>query len=58
MPRKKFPEGEVFHCNFPIPKDVYRKFRLLAAEKTVSLSELYRRAAEDFVKREEADDRE
>ncbi len=42
----------VFHCNFKVSKDIYRKFRHLAAEKTISVAELYREAAEQYVNRE------
>jgi len=43
---------KVNHANFHIPKDVYQKFRILAAEKTIPISKLYVMAATEFVERE------
>ena len=39
------------HVNFEIPINLYRKFRLIAAEETISLVKLYRRAMEDFLEK-------
>lgn len=43
---------KVNHANFHIPKDVYQKFRILAAEKTIPISKLYVKAATEFVEKE------
>ncbi len=53
MPRvSDSSQKEELHCNFMIPREVYRKFRILSAEKALTMKELYRRAASEFVERE------
>jgi len=50
--RQVVSKNEVNHANFHIPKDVYQKFRVLAAERTIPISRLYVKAATEFVEKE------
>ena len=43
---------EINHANFHFPTDVYQKFRVLAAERTIPISKLYVKAATEFVEKE------
>ncbi len=50
--RQVVSKKEVNHANFHIPKDIYQKFRILAAERTIPISKLYVKAATEFVEKE------
>lgn len=45
--RKTKPE--LVHCNHRIPRDIYRKFRLIAADKAIPIQDLYSEAAREYV---------
>jgi len=53
MPRiSDSSQKEELHCNFMIPRDVYQQFRILSAQRSLSMKELYRRACKEYVERE------
>lgn len=42
------------HANFHLSEEMYKKFRLLAAERGISITALYKTAAEEFLERQES----
>jgi hypothetical protein len=53
MPRQKnAAEQTEFSCCFKIPREVYQQLRMLSVKTTLSMQELYRRAATEYAERE------
>ena len=51
--RSKNPQNQQEHnCCFKIPKDAYTKIRVLAAQRTCTMKELYRQAVVRFADQE------
>lgn len=53
MPKLNDPNQKEVSCNFKIPKKVYQKFRIIGAERDVTMKELYRRACQEYIDRNE-----
>lgn len=53
MPRQKdASEQNNFYVSFILPRDVYMQFRLISAQTTVGMRELYKRACEEYAKQQ------
>lgn len=52
MPRvKNAAEQQEFSCCFKIPREAYQQIRLLSAQTTLGMKELYRRAVIEYAER-------
>lgn len=43
---------KLYQCNFGVPKEIHKLFKMLAVKRDVSMRKMYKQACEEFLDRE------
>lgn len=43
---------KLYQCNFGVPKEIHKLFKVLAVKRGITMRKMYRQACEEFLDRE------